>query len=192
QTLGVALCGDEDAEALHAALAPVSPALGDPLPTATDARLAASPRARTLAAWTAFFSAFCDARLDGWLAERPGVGVHVVDFPPPLGALAEVAPGPHGRRVAHRFESHVGGRELANGYRELRDPDEQARRFDDVAALRAALALPGLPRPDAFVQDLRAPGLPPCAGAALGLDRLVLVATGRARLSDIALELGAL
>lgn len=197
-TLGVALRGDEDATALATALRPVSAALGHPLATLPDARLATSPAARTLAAWTGFFSAWCDTALDPWLRAHGAGGVHLVEFPLALAALSAHGPserpfvgaGPP-RRVAHRFESHVHGRELANGYRELRDADEQRRRFDDVNALRVALALPPLPIDPGFIEDLRAPGLPPCAGVALGLDRLVLLATGRRRLADVAIELGA-
>lgn len=188
RTLGVALHGHEDAPELAAALAGVAPALGEPLPLPFDARLAPTPRARTLAAWTAFFSAWCDARLDPWLADPSRPGVHVVDFPPALAALSEVAPGPEGHAVADRFESHVLGRELANGYRELRDPEEQRRRFEDVNALRAALDGAALPIDEAFLADLRDPGLPPCAGAALGLDRLVMLAAGRGALGDVILE----
>jgi elongation factor P--(R)-beta-lysine ligase len=196
-TLGVALRGDEDAPALAAALRPVSARLGDPLATIPDARLATSPGAATLAAWTAFFSAWCDVALDPWLRAQPDGGVHLCEFPLALAALSAHGPALHPtggappRTVAHRFESHVHGRELANGYRELRQADEQARRFDDVNALRAALDLPALPIDPEFLADLRAPGLPPCAGVALGLDRLVLLATGRTRLGDVAIELGA-
>lgn len=199
EALGLVLRGDEDAEALAAALAPVSDRLGDPLATVPHERLASSPRAHALAAWTAFFSAYCDVVLDPWLRERAPVwGVHLVDFPLHLAALS--APGRAfglaGRGddpplVAHRFETHVHGRELANGYWELRDADEQRARFEAVNALRAALDLRALPIDDAFLEDLRRPGLPPCAGVALGLDRLVLLATGRARLADVAIELGA-
>jgi lysyl-tRNA synthetase class 2 len=201
QTLGVTLRGDEDADALALALRPVRVVLGDPLATVPHARLATSPRAHALAAWTAFFSAWCDARLDPWLRERADEGVHLVDFPRPLAALSahgpETSPGEPAlvdgqpRMVAHRFESHVHARELANGYRELRDADEQRRRFDDVNALRVALDLRPLPIDPEFLEDLRAPGLPPCAGVAMGLDRLVLLATGRSRIADIAIELGA-
>lgn len=202
ETLGVVLHGDEDPAALAAALGRVSAMLGDPLATVPDARLSTSPRAHALAAWTAFFSAWCDAALDPWLAarvERGVHGVHLVELPLPLAALSEHGPGLHPRagdgaprrRVAHRFESHVHGRELANGYRELRDADEQQHRFEDVNALRAAMGLHRLPIDPAFIEDLRAPGLPPCAGAALGLDRLVLLATGCRRLTDVAIELGA-
>ncbi len=194
ETLGVKLRGDEAPDELAAALRPVSAALGDPLATVPHARLAPHPRAHALAAWTAFFSAWCDARLDPWLHEHEGEGTHLVEFPLALAALS--APGSrtgsssHAPCVAHRFESHVHGRELANGYRELRDPDEQRLRFEAVNALRVALDLPRLPIDEAFLADLHAPGLPPCAGVALGLDRLVLLASGRDRLGDVAIELG--
>lgn len=186
QTMGVRLRGDEDAVALHRALAPVSAALGDPLATVREDRLSASPGAHALAAWTALFSAWCDRFFDPWLAKYDEPGLHVVDFPAPLAALSRIE-GP----VAHRFESHVRGIELANGYDELRDPDEQRARFLAVNELRASYDAPALPLPEEFLADLRDHGLPPCSGAALGLDRLVLLATGRARLSDIAIELSA-
>lgn len=191
ETLAVPLRGDEDAGALAAALAPVRERLGDPLATLPHERLASSPRAHALAAWTAFFSAFCDVALDPWLRARaPARGLHLVDFPVPLAALSEVGPGER-RSVAQRFETHVHARELANGYRELRDADEQRARFEAVNALRGALELPALPIDAAFLEDLRRPGLPACAGVALGLDRLVLLASGRHGLADVAIELGA-
>lgn len=187
ETLGVVLRGDEDAGALAIALAPVRVRLGDPLATVPHERLASSPRAHALAAWTAFFSAWSDVALDPWLRARgPAAGVHLVDFPVSLAALSEV-----GATVAHRFESHVHGRELANGYRELRDAAEQRARFESVNALRVALDLPALPIDAAFLADLHRPGLPPCAGVALGLDRLVLLASGRASLDAVTIELGA-
>ncbi len=191
RTLGVSLRGDEDVAALADALQPVRGALGDPLAAVPHEHLVSSPRAHTLAAWTAFFSTWCDARLDAWLLEQGAVGVHLVEFPTALAALSEVAPSADGRQVAHRFESHVSGRELANGYRELRDAAEQRRRFDDVNVLRDAMGLRPLPLDEAFLSELREPGLPPCAGVALGLERLVLLASARRRLGDVTIELGA-
>ncbi len=194
ETLGLRLAGDEDAAALADALGPVRTRLGDPLSAVRHARLAKTPRAHALASWTAFFSAWSDAVLDPWLAAQRPHGVHVVDFPRWLAALSELGPGERepARTVAHRFESHAHGRELANGYRELRAADEQRRRFEDVNALRASLEQPPLPVDEGFLAELRAPGLPRCAGAALGLDRLVMLATGRPRLRDVTLEPGAL
>ncbi|HWB82171.1 MAG TPA: amino acid--tRNA ligase-related protein, partial [Nannocystaceae bacterium] len=143
---------------------------------------------RTLEAWTALFTAWSDAVLDRWLAERAheGEGVHLVDFPAPLAALAERSTDARARAVSRRFESHAFGRELANGYGELRDPVEQRQRFTAVADLRHAHELPPIPLPERFLADL--PALPPCAGCALGLDRLVALALGATSLADVALD----
>ena len=176
---GVTLRGDEDADALARACAGV---LELPAPRCID------PFARTLEAWTALFTAWCDVAFDRWLAERAraGEGVHVIDFPAPLAALAERSTDVHARAVSRRFESHALGRELANGYGELRDAVEQRKRFAAVADLRAAHELPALPLPQRFLADL--PALPPCAGCALGLDRLVALALGATSLTDVALD----
>jgi len=184
RTTGLALVGDEDDEALARAWA--SSGLGGVVePAARD------PEVRTLERWTAFFTAVSDAALDPWLttASAAGQGVHVVDFPAVLAALAEHARDDAGRAVAGRFESHCCGRELCNGYRELRDADEQRRRFATVLAMRAAHGLPALPMPAAFLHDLATLGLPPCCGAALGLDRLLAAALGVATITDATLHL---
>lgn len=195
-TLGVHLRGDEDAEALRRAVLPVRPAWTSALGDTTHADAAGDPAARDLHVWTAFFSAWCDDDLDPWLARLGDAAVHVVEMPVALAALAEVGPSADGTRtVGHRFESHlvVRGRpvELANGYRELRDAVEQRRRFDVVQRLRARHGQPPLPMPEAFLADMAERGLPPCVGVALGLDRLVLLASGRDALDDIALLPGA-
>ena len=72
---------------------------------------------------------------------------------------------------------------------ELRDADEQRRRFDVVAGLRASLGLPALPLDLAFLADLRDLGLPACCGVALGLDRLLMVAAGADTLAALTLSL---
>jgi lysyl-tRNA synthetase class 2 len=137
-----------------------------------------------LLAWTELFSLWSDLELDPWLARQPPeLGVHVVGFPVMLAALAEV----EGAR-AQRFESHVRGVELANGYLELRDPAEQRRRFERVAALRERHGLAALPLPEAFLATLAGEGLPRCAGVALGFDRLLALASGSDSLDALALE----
>ncbi|HEY8379986.1 MAG TPA: amino acid--tRNA ligase-related protein [Nannocystis sp.] len=180
-TCGARLRGDEDASALLAALPP-------PLSTEVAAGLApapgADPEVRTLLAWTAFFSVWSDMYFETWLKDHDGV--HLVDFPAPLGALArrhEADPA-----LAERAECHAFGVELANGYVELRDADEQRRRFAVVNRLRAATGAPPLPIDEEFLAEL--PALPPCAGIALGLDRLIALAAGRTRLADVSLALG--
>lgn len=174
------LRGDEDAEELARAV----PSLELP-----EIRTR-SIEARTLEAWTAFFSAWSDVHLDPWLAAKAahGEGIHLVEFPAPLAALAVCSRDDRDRATSGRFESHAFARELANGYRELRDPIEQRARFAQTAELRAAHDRPVLPMPEAFLADLADPGLPPCCGAALGLDRLIALAVGATSLADIALS----
>lgn len=187
-TTGVALRGDEDDAGLRAIVsAELRAAVWDDRPGPLTDR---DPEVRTLAAWTALFSAWSDAKLDPWLLGQVGVGVHLGEFPAGLAALAE-RDMQGGRAIAHRVESHVCGVELANGYRELRDAGEQRRRFAAVHALRAALGEPALPTDEAFLSELASPGLPVCTGMALGLDRLIMLACGRTRLDDVTLALGA-
>ena len=180
ETLGASLAGDEDAAALAPLLARVRSegglGLGPGAASPQDHELAA------LLAWTELFSLWSDLYLDPWLEARGSIGVHVLDFPRYLAALAEHRGD---GKSAARFESHVRGVELANGYRELRDPDEQGRRFERVAAMRRLYGQRELPQPRRFIEVLDR--LPPCAGVALGLDRLIALACGRQRLDAIAL-----
>ena len=105
-----------------------------------------------------------------------------------MAALAQIGPARAGKgSAAHRFESYVDGLELSNGYHELRDAAEQRRRFETVAALRGGHGEEPLPMPESFLAALETPGLPPCAGAALGFERLLMLATGAECLADISL-----
>jgi len=186
RSTGVPLRGDEDDEALRAVVGPALRAMvwdGRPGPlTNPDAGV------RSLAAWTALFSAWSDLHLEPWLSRQVGVGVHLGEFPAALAALAQRSQQ-DGRAVAHRVESHVAGVELANGYLELRDPVEQRRRFTAVNGLRGALGQVSLPLDEDFLRELG--GLPVTTGMALGLDRLIMLACGCTRLDDISLALGA-
>ncbi len=87
-------------------------------------------------------------------------------------------------RVAERFELYVLGIELANAFQELRDPDEQERRLRAEQRERARSGRPPLPLSEPFLRALRS-GLPPCAGIALGVDRLHLLLTGAAQIDDV-------
>jgi lysyl-tRNA synthetase class 2 len=104
-------------------------------------------------------------------------GVFIHSYPASMAALAQVRTDEQGRRVAARFELFVDGVELANGYHELTDAAEQACRLDGDQQQRAALGLPQRPLDSRLVQALEA-GLPECAGVALGVDRLVMLALG--------------
>jgi lysyl-tRNA synthetase class 2 len=98
--------------------------------------------------------------------DRP---VFVVDYPASMAALARVRPD---EGVAERFELYVGGLELANGFTELTDPDEQARRFEREREERIRRGVPPVPVDEAFLEALRF-GMPPAGGVALGIDRLI-------------------
>ncbi len=104
--------------------------------------------------------------------ERP---TFVHDYPASQAALAIVRPGPPA--VAERFELFVAGLELANGFHELTDAGEQRRRFEAERQERRAAGQEDV-EPDELLLAALAHGLPPCAGVALGIDRLVMLASG--------------
>lgn len=93
------------------------------------------------------------------------------DFPPEQAALARIRPG--NPPVAERFEVFLGQLELANGYGELTDADEQLARFERENRLRALRGDPPPPLDTRLLAALRH-GLPQCSGVALGVDRLLM------------------
>jgi lysyl-tRNA synthetase class 2 len=114
-----------------------------------------------------------------------GCGEFVVDYPASAAALAQTyAQG--GKEWARRFELYVEGVELCNGYQELTDAKEQARRFEADLAERQTM---GKPCPPVDTQVLAAlqKGMPPCSGVALGLDRLYMLAMGKKTVAEVLL-----
>ena len=102
------------------------------------------------------------------------------DFPASLASLACLHPDR--KEVAQRFELYVHGIELANGFTELTDAAEQRHRFvEEQQRIRALGREPG-PMPEEFLADL--PTVPPAAGIALGIDRLVMLFTGVDRIDQ--------
>lgn len=99
----------------------------------------------------------------------------VHDYPAAQAALARLRPDDP--CVAERFEVFAGTIELANGYRELSDPQQQRARFEADNRTRRALERTPMPI-DEEVLDALDSGLPECAGVALGIDRLAMVAFG--------------
>jgi len=93
-------------------------------------------------------------------------------YPASQAALARICPD--NAMVADRFEVYYGALELANGYVELTDPDEQARRMDHDLDARRARNLPEVPRDEQLIAALKS-GLPDCAGVALGFERLHMI-----------------
>jgi elongation factor P--(R)-beta-lysine ligase len=87
-------------------------------------------------------------------------------------------------RTALRFEVYVQGLELANGFVELADAEEQRARFDADSKQRAQRGLPYI-RPDPQLLAALESGLPACAGVALGFDRIVMLATGATSIDEV-------
>ncbi|MEH0833902.1 elongation factor P--(R)-beta-lysine ligase [Pectobacterium cacticida] len=117
---------------------------------------------------------------------EPNIGrdkpAFVYHFPATQASLAEISSEDH--RVAERFEVYFKGIELANGFRELTDADEQRQRFEQDNRKRAARGLPQQPIDENLLAALRH-GLPECAGVALGIDRLIMLALGAETLGDV-------
>ncbi len=130
--------------------------------------------------------------IDAWLdllmgaVVGPGLGfeapVFVRDYPASQAALARLRADDDGTPVAERFELYVDGVELANGFHELGDANEQRGRFERDLAERRTRGQPLNPLDERLLAAL-AHGLPGCSGVALGFDRLVLVAL---KLPDLA------
>ena len=116
---------------------------------------------------------------------RVGNGrLFVTDYPADQAALARITTDARGAAVAARFELIVDGIEIANGYDELVDADVLAARMESDRRVRRAR---GQTVPDAdtrLLEALRA-GFPPCAGVALGFDRMLMLKFGASRLEDV-------
>jgi lysyl-tRNA synthetase class 2 len=108
--------------------------------------------------------------------------VFVYDYPASQAALARVRAGTPA--VAERFELFVNGVELANGFHELRDAAEQRRRFE-AEQTRREVSGQQVPDLDERLLDALEHGLPACAGVAVGIDRLLMLAANETRLSDV-------
>lgn len=106
----------------------------------------------------------------------------VVDWPAPLASLARLKPGQP--TVAERMEWIVAGIEIANGFAELTDPDEQRRRFELDRTLRRERGLPEVPLDEKFLHAL-GEGMPPAAGMALGADRFVMLLAGAESIGEV-------
>ena len=144
---------------------------------------AAGVTLRARESWEDLFFRLMLAHVEPWLGEAP---TFLTGWPAPLAALARRRGDDP--RVAERFELYLCGMELANAFAELTDADEQRRRFLDDRARRKAL-YPGRqdddwPMDEDLLEAL-AGGFPDCAGIALGFDRLAMIATGAARITDV-------
>lgn len=106
----------------------------------------------------------------------------VYHFPASQAALASICQ--HDQRVAGRFELYYQNMELANGFNELTDAQEQAKRFMGDNTYRKENNLPEVPIDSRLIKALEH-GLPQCAGVALGIDRLVMLATQKQTIKEV-------
>jgi lysyl-tRNA synthetase class 2 len=106
----------------------------------------------------------------------------IYDFPASQAALARIRPG--NLPVAERVEVYINGMELANGFYELADANEQKQRFLNDLEQRKKLGYPAVPYDEKLIAAL-AHGLPDCSGLALGIDRLIMIAAQTNNIADV-------
>jgi lysyl-tRNA synthetase class 2 len=116
--------------------------------------------------------------------ERPSF---VIDYPTEISPLAREHRSEAKQGLVERFEAFADGMEIANGFSELNDPDAQRARFaaqDRVQLLDDSAET--MPYDEEYVQALEQ-GMPPTAGVGLGIDRLVMLLTGRESIREVVL-----
>ena len=109
--------------------------------------------------------------------------IFLYDYPVSQAALAKIR-SEENPPVASRFEVYFKGIELANGFHELQNVDEQRKRFENDLRLRNENHISSVPVDENFLAALAA-GLPDCSGVALGVDRLVMLALQAASLREV-------
>lgn len=163
----------------------------DPFDTALD-RIIERLTAEEPAALASPLATSLGARRQAWLdlamatLVEPALqhrGLVIIDrYPAEQSALARM--DPQDPRCALRFEMYLHGLELANGYHELGDAQEQRRRLESDRQLRRELVLPDVVPDEALLAAL-ASGLPDCCGVALGVDRLLMALLGRSDIAEV-------
>jgi len=110
--------------------------------------------------------------------DRP---VFLIDYPAWQASLARLSP--KNKKIAERVELYINGVELANGFSELVDRKEQEQRFASESKEMEKKNLKPYPKQDLFFKALD--HLEECAGMALGVDRLIMVLTGKEKIDDV-------
>jgi lysyl-tRNA synthetase class 2 len=144
-----------------------------------EAARAAGVRVAPDDTWGDIFSRILVERIEPELGN--GRATILCEYPAQLAALAR--PRPADPRVAERFELYACGVELANAFGELTDPRLQRQRLEAEMAEKQRIWGERYPLDEDFLAALA--HMPPASGAALGLDRLVMLATGAARIEQV-------
>lgn len=127
--------------------------------------------------------AWLDLLLTHCIEPKMEVGmVMVYDYPASQASLARIRPGTP--QLAERFELYINGIELANGFHELADAEEQRKRFRLDLEKRGLEARFEPPLDEHFLAALEA-GLPDCSGVALGIDRLLMCLMGANHIDQV-------
>jgi lysyl-tRNA synthetase class 2 len=129
--------------------------------------------------WSDLFSRVLVERVE----PRLGLGRPTLLYEYPVVEAALARPAPHDSRVAERFELYACGVELANGFGELTDPDEQRRRFAAEMAEKSRVYGETYPVDEDFLSALRL--MPEASGVALGFDRLAMLSLGASRIEQV-------
>jgi lysyl-tRNA synthetase class 2 len=169
-----------EAFARHAGIDLLELLTGDPPPPEAFAREASNADIRVAEddTWSDIFSRVLVERIEPQLGQGRPTILH--EYPVTEAALARPAAD---TRVAERFELYACGVELANGFGELTDPEEQRRRFLAEMDEKERVYGERYPIDEDFLAALAS--MPAASGVALGLDRLVMLATGAPRIEHV-------